>query len=442
MRLIPPSHIEIRALLNHRLPVDPAPALADWQTLVAGTSPLWLPIHSAARELLRSMLNHVNLEILKRARPPHSTFNFSSASIGNLFLTGARLFTGSFESAIYLLALVCGIPDHAAVIPAINSNFSHHISAGLENGDIITGQNAISHPSGPSALPGRNERDERSENDLVNADESGEEDTADGEHDAEDANLPGTLPSLRTPNIHFTKPPALNVSITPPAPLIDSPTSTPPPSRQEHHPSAVHQDHALPSPISRIWYINPYGQEIRPRASPKAVSAICSAAAIIYSIGSLYTSIVPSMILRGIGTALVAASNVTRRKVLVLNGSSDRETAGMGAAEYVAAIARAGEESRGWRASKSDRGKGPDGGIDKGIWKSYVTHVVYMEGEGVPEVNKEELASAGVECVRCWGKKADDGVWRYDLKGLVGALEAALGKGRDGLKSRRNTLEG
>ena len=39
------------------------------------------------RELVRSIFNLANMEIVKRARPS-STFNFAKASIGNLFLTG------------------------------------------------------------------------------------------------------------------------------------------------------------------------------------------------------------------------------------------------------------------------------------------------------------------------------------------------------------------
>ena len=420
--------------------------------MVAGTSPLWRPIHSSARELLRSMLNHVNLEILKRARPPRSTFDFACASVGNLFLTGARLFTGSFEAAIYLLALVCGIADHAAVLPAINSNFSHHISAGLANGAVITGQNAISHPSGPSALPGRADREDPSDTDAPTADESGDDFDDDAEPHPEDANLPGTLPTLRTPNIHFTKPSPLTfsaaaIAAAAPSSLTPSPTSAG--RRPLSAGGAAHADHALPAPIERIWYINPYGQEIRPRANPKAVAAVRGAAAVVYSVGSLYTSIVPSVVLRGIGAALAAdveggasgsggaggSGARTRRKVLVLNGSADRETGGMGAASYVAAIARAGEEIRGWRAAQ-----GADG-VERAVWRKYVTHVVYMEGEGVPKVEKRELAEAGIECVRCWGKRGEDGVWRYDAKGLVGALDAALGKGKDGELSRRNTLK-
>ena len=335
------------------------------------------------------MLNHLNLEILKRARPPHSTFNFSSASIGNLFLTGARLFTGSFESAIYLLGVVGGVNERVGVIPGVNSMFSHHISAGLANGEVITGQNAISHPGAPTALLDRH----RSLSIYAGSDEEN--------HDAEDANLPGSLPTLRQPNILFSK------------------------SEEED----------LPARIERIWYINPYGQEIHPTANPKVVSVLRAAEAVIYSIGSLYTSIVPCLILRGVGEAITTSPGL-RYKILILNGSLDRETgpiaSPMSAADFVAAIARAGEESRGRM--------GPP---DRNVWGRYVSHIIYLDGEGVPKVDRRELAMLGVECVRCWGRKAEDGSMRFDGKGLVGALEAILGRGeRIGEKSRRNTLEG
>ncbi len=52
----------------------------------------------------------------------------------------ARIFSGSFESAIYLLSMICSIPDSVSALPAINSNFTHHISAGLADGTSIAGQ--------------------------------------------------------------------------------------------------------------------------------------------------------------------------------------------------------------------------------------------------------------------------------------------------------------
>jgi len=65
-----------------------------------------------------------------------------------------------------------------------------------------------------------------------------------------------------------------------------------------------------------------------------------------------------------------------------------------------------------------------------------------VEGDDTPSVEKEELGRWGVECVRVYGRKSgEDGVTRYDGKGLAAALGAILGR-RDGRsRSRRNTLE-
>lgn len=403
-------------------------AHAEWYSVIDGTSALWAGIPSSKKELIRSFLNTVHLEILKRARPPISTFDFTLASVGNLFLTGARLFSGSFESAIYLLGSICGIPDDIVrVIPAVNSNFSHHISAGLANGDVIVGQNNISHPSEATALDALSPIT-KSRTDRLSL----------GEGEAEDATLPGSLPTLKRQNIQFTK------------------------EREED----------LPARIERIWYINPYGQEISPPANPRVVEAIRSSQAIIYSIGSLYTSIIPSIVLRGVGEAL--KSSPAKHKILILNGSLDREvgplTFPFTAIDFVKAIARAAEESRGhlWRSTDTTQmdtiseewlrpeklAANDDAATRPGILQQYVTCVIYLDGEGSPKVDRKQLSEHGIESVRLYGRKIEgldlDGKrtvkgMRYDGQALTGAMEAILGKKGDaivGPKSRRNTLEG
>ncbi|KAL8689365.1 MAG: hypothetical protein Q9218_004951 [Villophora microphyllina] len=280
VRLIPPSNAAIYHFFNHRLASTPAAASAEFLSLLDLTSPLYHAIPTAQTLLIRSILSHLHLEILKRTRPPSSIFNFQAASIGNLFLTGARLFSGSFETAIYLLATIGKVDEsRTAVLPAIVSNFTHHISAGLEDGTVITGQNAISHPSAPTALP---ESPHPSHGNSHEAADNATPPPYDGQisstplgnlvqssharvlsYTHEDATLPGCLPNLRFSNLTFSK------------------TAEQP----------------LPSPINRIWYINPYGQEMSPTPNPKAVSAVTASDAVIYSIGSLYTSLAPNLIL-------------------------------------------------------------------------------------------------------------------------------------------------
>jgi hypothetical protein len=79
-------------------------------------------------------------------------------------------------------------------------------------------------------------------------------------------------------------------------------------------------------------------------------------------------------------------------------------------------------------------------------WGMYVTHVIYLEGEGTPRVEREVLGRAGVECVRIYGRKRDgkggEGGMVYDGTALTQALEAIIGSGKRGVvdRSRRNTL--
>ncbi|KAJ9663698.1 hypothetical protein H2198_000710 [Neophaeococcomyces mojaviensis] len=350
VRLIPthPYSAEreaISRLLSHRLSGnDGRNARGEWSEIVDGTSTMWRGISSAKKELLRSFFNLVNLEILKRSRPPTSTFDFRSASIGNLFLTGARLFSGSFESAIYLLSAICGIPDEEVrVIPSINSNFSHHIAAELEDGSVIVGQNSISHPvsmlgktrggtvattedrrfiptpngevvlgtKGDAEIEGLRLGETMEDEQLAQEEEEVEE--------QEDAHPPFTLPTLRTSNIAFTK--------------------------------DAGELAELPARINRLYYVNSFGQEILPPANPRAVHAVQSAQTIIYSIGSLFTSIVPNLVLRGMGEAM-RRSHATA-KILILNGCLDREVGPESgekrftAVDFIDALVKAGEQSRG-----------------------------------------------------------------------------------------------
>ncbi|KAK8106131.1 hypothetical protein PG999_009490 [Apiospora kogelbergensis] len=389
-----------KALFNYRLSSEPNAARSEWLDIVEGRHAIWTDVSSEKKELIRPFFNHVNMEIVKRARPS-STFNFGRAAVGNLFLTGARIFLGSLESAIYLLSQICAIPPQTLVLPAINTSFTHHISAGLADKTVITGQNAISHPSAPTSLP---------DNALLTAANQQAEETDD--HDLiEDANLPGSLPTLRKQYIEFSK------------------------SGEED----------LPARIERVWYINPYGHEIRPRANPKVLDAVAGAGAVIYSIGSLYTSLVPSLILRGVGAA-VAARPRGVVKVLILNSSLDRETGPssnpFSAVGFVRAIVRALQESQEAGDVRQERG-GEEGGnsMRADEVRKYVTHLIHLDGEGTPKVDRDELASLGVEPVRVYGRRVD-GMLRYDEGGLVRAIEAVIGTGRETMgRSRRNTKQ-
>lgn len=77
----------IKSFFNHRLPKERTIARQEWLEIVEGEHALWTNISTAKKELIRSFLNVVAFEVVKRRRPS-SSFDFSGASIGNLFLTG------------------------------------------------------------------------------------------------------------------------------------------------------------------------------------------------------------------------------------------------------------------------------------------------------------------------------------------------------------------
>jgi hypothetical protein len=308
----------------------------------------------------------------------------------------ARLFTGSFEAAIYLLSSICAVPAYVSVLPVLNTNFANHIAAGLTGGIVITGQNNISHPSQSTAAssgglalttpqsPRRRLLDETAEQDKV-----------------EDANLPGSLPTLRKPAIVFSK--------------------------------ADEED--LPARIERLWYINPYGQEIRMPANPRVLEALKEADCIIYSIGSLFTSLIPSLVLRGVGQALASPS--IKSKILILNGTLDRETGPstnpFTALDFVAAIANACADSRDLPAPKHPS-----------AYAQYVSHVIYLESPTSPKLDRNAFNEIGIETMRLYGRKDENGKGgRYDAKALEQAVEAIVGrKDPRADKTRRNTLIG
>ena len=265
----------IKTLLSHRLDVTSSTARLGWLDIVEGSSALWRNITNEKNQAIRSFLRVFNSEIIKRARPTNS-FNFSTGSIGNFFLTGMRLFFGSIETAIFMFASITGIDPATQVLPIINTSHMTPIAARLSDGTVIAGQNAISHPS------------------STTIDKTVDEDA-----------LPGQV-SLST-GISYDK-----------------------------------NSEDLSSPIEEVYYINPYGQRTTPTANPRVVEAIKDADAVIFAPGSLYTSLVPLLVLPPVAAAL---RGLNKPKVMLLNRCNDRETPNYTAQDYVTALesAAAGE---------------------------------------------------------------------------------------------------
>ncbi|KAL2475194.1 maternal effect [Abeliophyllum distichum] len=105
---------------------------------------------------------------------------------------------------------------------------------------------------------------------------------------------------------------------------------------------------ALHSRIKRVFYMSSEGNnllhEVFPTANPTVLEQLRSVDGIIFAMGSLFTSICPSLVLLGIGEII---SSRTCPKVLFLNGTHDRETSGFTASCFVTAITDALNRSYG-----------------------------------------------------------------------------------------------
>ncbi|CAG8452413.1 13523_t:CDS:2 [Racocetra fulgida] len=334
----------IKNLLSYRLPVEgnETDIRNEWLEVVEGTHSLWRNIPSEIKGTIRGFLVHFQTELLRRA---HKKFDFRNGSIGNFFLCGARLFCGSLESAIFLFAAITGISESTKVIPIINTNNNVAIAAELDNGTIITGQCEISHPS------------QEPQNSPPVADNSYE-------------------------NIMWQ----------------DSPTETFNSMKTVSRSNLIFDKSkvvTLNRRINRIYYINEYGQEIFPSVNSKVLKSLSMKSTLIYSIGSLYTSIMPCLILRGVGKA-IAESTTLKHKILILNGSNDRETDQFTALDFITAIVD------GCNSSLRFDGFWPkEYPADK-----YITHLIYLDNSFV-KVNVLEIEKLGIECISVTGTFQD-----------------------------------
>ncbi|KAF9924430.1 hypothetical protein FBU30_005584 [Linnemannia zychae] len=390
IRLIKPDPSDIgrtaiQELLGYRLPGhgDENAIKNEWVEIVEGSHRLWMHIPSEKKEVIRGFLIYIQSEILKRA---HKRFSFANGSIGNFFLTGARMFFGSLESAIFLFAAITGITEPTRVIPVINTNHGIAIAALLKNGHTILGQCAISHPSlaaagdsfsgghvRPSAVSASTTPDGSKTPDLATMLSSSQQ--------QEDSF--STL-KLTQNNIHFDK----------------SPT---------HSSSLV-------SRIARLYYINEYGQEIFPPPNPKLLCSLAEMETLIYSIGSLYTSIIPCLILKDVGRG-IAESRSLKNKIFMLNGTNDRETPEYTALDFIWALVGALNSSLKLSGQFWPKEHRPS---------KYITHLIYLDNSEV-HVNTWEIEKLGIECVPVIGKR-DPSSERpiYDEKHLNRAIEAII----------------
>ena len=155
-------------------------------------------------------------------------------------------------------------------------------------------------------------------------------------------------------------------------------------------------------------------------------------------------SLAPILILRNVARA-IKSTPPHIPKILILNGSHDRETSPSSqtftASDFVRAIVSACTHTQSTAASAKEQ-------QDEAAWKGYVTHIIYLEGNGAPGVDAAALkAAAGIEAIRVYGRRHPGGAGKgmlYDSAPLLQALAMILGKNSRSRKpeTRRNTFDG
>ncbi|KAL6842792.1 hypothetical protein ACP4OV_027636 [Aristida adscensionis] len=173
---------------------------------------------------------------------------------------------------------------------------------------------------------------------------------------------------------------------------------------------------ALPSRIKRVFYMSSEGSnllhEVFPEANQTVLEQLSKVDCIVYAMGSLFTSVCPSLVLRGIGETIASRSIP---KVLLLNGSHDRETAGLCASGFVTAI-----------TDSLNRTYGDPHKSLKNRPKDYVNAILVPEGGQVP-LDVENLASQGIFHVVTVASIHDPKVGViFDPRSLIQALTSLI----------------
>ncbi|KAF8213769.1 UPF0052-domain-containing protein [Mycena galopus ATCC 62051] len=367
VRLIPnappasPLHA-IRTLLAYRLPAhySEREARDEWRDIIEGRSALWTGIPNDRKETIRGFLVYFESELLKRA---HKNFTFVNGSIGNYFIAAAQGFFRSLPASIFLFSSITN--SQANILPVIVTNHTVTIAAELENGEKLVGQCEISHPV------------------LVQSSEG--------------------------PNITFSTSDALSP--------VDGMGETILNSRKNvmfEQSTGKGEYQPLGARISRLFYMNAYGFEIHPSPNPEYISALAANDMLVYSCGSLWTSLIPCLALRGVAAA-IARSRSLRAKVLLLNAKNDRETDGYTAMDYLNAIVRT------LNAHYNTQSYGLAYGSNTTFPVSaFITDLVYLKDTSI-EVDLRHITAMGVRCTEVDGP---GGV--FDAAGVKQALDEIM----------------
>ena len=443
----------VKALLAHRLhATDSAAAKAEWYRIQEGDHALWENISEPYADIIRSFLLYFHSQV--SAAKTDVKFDFVNGSVGNFFFAGARMFFRSMEAAILLYARISRAPAESVVVPNIvlDENVRVALGAELQNGSTIRGQNEISHPTpDPKSFSKASTASEKKSpdfgGDLVKKSKTvakarefinqGKELKKAGKAQAASSTFwmeaieRGAIPDVSAYEFwggleessagHQRVRDALKQGdIRSAGELINSrlfDLTTRPLSVWDID-KVVSGYEGLESPIKRVFYLSTEDPTslapVYPKANPAMLRGVETCDGVVYGMGSLYTSIVPSLILEGVGEALAAKKGP---KVLILNGDQDRETGDMSASGYVAAVVDA--LNRAYEPNPSRR-------LSHAV-SDYVTVVIAPKGGGMP-LDFRELEVMGVRTiVEVDAKKKPSGTGaEYDVPALIRALRACF----------------
>eukprot|EP00160_Parvularia_atlantis_P017264 Unigene5869_Nuclearia_a/m.17938 Unigene5869_Nuclearia_a/g.17938 ORF Unigene5869_Nuclearia_a/g.17938 Unigene5869_Nuclearia_a/m.17938 type:complete len:205 (+) Unigene5869_Nuclearia_a:348-962(+) len=144
----------------------------------------------------------------------------------------------------------------------------------------------------------------------------------------------------------------------------------------------------LPAPIEKIFYVNRDGHEIQPMLNKRVLETLRRKRTVIYSCGSLYTSIIPTLIVDFVGTAIAMKKACT--KILLLNGYPDRETNGLTGADFVLAVTKA------LNSSHIDPERDPKPLPPR----AFIDHVVFVRGSLIA-AEPDAFAKFGIALHEC-----------------------------------------
>ncbi|KAJ3243775.1 hypothetical protein HDU77_010262 [Chytriomyces hyalinus] len=385
-----PEGKAVHKFLAHRLPsysspnvYSTCPAKAEWLSILEGNHMLWNDIPVSHQYSMRAFLFQFNDKVLKQTCGTHifsmsesnPGFDFRGASIGNIFLTGCRLFFHSLEAAIFQFAKTVGCPVPTHVLPIISTNDATvAIGVTLRNGQSIFGQCEISHPgvtasatpavhAAVSSIPSTTSRRAVFE---ISQSPAGQIESV-----ASSTSISATPAShrLKTPSTSSFKKFNLSNSLdfkplawTKSSQSLRSTSSS---SSNLFFSKSHTEVPPLASPIRRVFYITRRDHlETFPKINPLIPRQLETKGCIVYGMGSLYTSLLPCLIVPGVGglisrdydaaalgantsfgrmdsgysTSSLNAHVPNRVKMLILNGTCDRETEGYTAMDFILSI--------------------------------------------------------------------------------------------------------